>query len=164
MSIDIIIHQDNATTDFFIDLNLGMQRLKHLNVVTVSNNCVITWSAKTVLPRSQETQSTSLYQQLFDMKLLLEWLRCIPAGFSVGLKWWHHVLSPKKSATDMHHLQYGIITNVPTIPNRQCSLCMLCVCVLCIPMCACKMWDPMGTQPVIIKAVLVFKLNSTNME
>jgi len=45
---------------------------------------------------SRNTVNHTLPAIAHDMKLLLEGPQCMPAGFPVGLKLWHHVLLPNK--------------------------------------------------------------------
>lgn len=129
-------------------LNLGTQILKNLTV-TVCDDCIITWSegqkkgSLDVKKHSQPhfTSNCSLHEIIVGMPPLHAcWFSC---GFNMTAR-----LIAQQDLGLMHHLQYGISTNVPTITNRQHSLCVLSICV-CVHMCLQN--DPMGTQPVIIK-------------
>lgn len=110
-------------------LNFGTQILKNLTV-TVCNDYIITWSEgwKQVPSMSRNTVNLTLPE------LLITWYYCWNAPIGLLLVFlWFKMMTPcliaQQDLQYMHHLQYGISINVPTITNRQHSLCALIVCV-----------------------------------
>lgn len=111
-----------------IFLLLGMRILKNLTL-TVCNGCIITWpdvqkqGSLDVKKRSQPhfTSNCSWHEIIVGMPPLHA------CWFSCGFKMMTPHLIAQQDLWHMHHLQYGISTNVPTITNRQHSLCMLSV-------------------------------------